>query len=185
MARSPLALAALLLLASAAPHADPLADENARLRQQVLDLKARNAALEQACPAAAAAAPAAVPVPQPQPAAPVAAAAAPAAAPPPPPVVAAAAPAEAPAPKPYASTGCERSLGSGPASAKWQSAKAWRGLKKDMSGAEVEAVLGVEHYDVERPGGRLQWQYGRCGSHWAGDATLLNGVLESSNPPDQ
>ena len=190
MKRRILASVSLLFLLPAALHAGPIADENARLRQEVLDLKTHNAALEKACPVAAAApaatmvaAPVAPPVaPAIQPVAPVAAA--PVAAPPPPaPVAAVTAPAAAP--KPYSSTGCERGYMAGPAPAKWQNAKAWRSLKKDMSGSEVEAALGVDHYDVDRSGGRVVWQYGRCHSSWAGDVTLFNGVLESFNTPDQ
>lgn len=211
MKRRILACASLLFLLPAA-HADSLADENARLRQQLQELQTRNAALERACPTAAqppvaapptaAAAPAAAVAAAPA----VAAAAAPGAAPAPVPAEAVVhkspqifAPTPAPAPAPaaasasadapasppdYASTGCDRSFWSGPVKGKWQSPKAWKALHPGMSQSEVEALLGIEHYNLVEPNSpALHWQYGRCNSGWDGEVVFLNGVVKSYSAP--
>jgi hypothetical protein len=224
MKRHTLARVSLLFLFPAVLHADPLADENARLRQQVQELKARNAALERACPAAAqlpqSAAPAAAATATPAvPAAAISAAAAPAPAAAAPvaatsaapaadaPVVhhplqifgpgpasttasAAAAPATpaapaAPAtPSDYSTTGCDRGFFSGPAGGKWQSSKAWRSLHRGMSQPEVEALLGIEHYNMSEPGSSdLHWQYGRCNSTYDGEVVFVNGKVSSYSAP--
>jgi hypothetical protein len=201
MKRRILACASLLFLLPAA-HADSLADDNARLQQEVQQLRARNAALERACPAAAqvsqpaapaaaAAAPAVVPVPAPPPPSPPAPAApvvhqslqifAPAPAPAP---VAAAAPAAAATPTDYASTGCDRGFFSGPEHGKWQDSKAWRAIHRGMKPDEVEALLGIEHYNLSEPqGGALHWQYGRCNSGYDGEVVFSNGVVTSYTAP--
>ena len=208
MTRRILACASLLFLLPAA-HADSLADENARLRQQVEELQTRNAALERACPAAAQPPQFAAPTAAAAPGAavsPVAAAPTAAAAPvvPPTPVPAEPvvhkspqffAPAPAPAatsvpaaaptvPPDYANTGCDRSFWSGPVKGKWQSSKVWKALHPGMSQSEVEALLGVEHYNLVEPNSpALHWQYGRCNSGWDGEVVFLNGVVKSYSAP--
>lgn len=200
MKRRTLARVSLLFLFPAALHADPVADENARLRQQVQDLQARNAALQRACPAAAQVAPAAPAVAAP---ASVATAASPApaapAAPAAPevhhplqlfgssaPAAASAAAADAPpSPPDYSSTGCDRGFFSGPAAGKWQKGKAWKALHPGMSQDQVEALLGVEHYNVSEPNSSaLHWQYGRCNSGYDGEVVFVNGHVTSITAPD-
>jgi len=181
-------VAALLFLLSlpAAAQSSSADDEVSQLRAQVSALKARNAALEQACPAAAAnltAAAAATPpaaasspaLPAASPAVVEASPAAPAA-PPSPAVAAARQPAQ------YTKTGCDRGLFSGPAPGKWQDSAAWKKIGKGMTMAEVEAAIGVEHYD-ETQDHAVQWQYGRCGGRWESSVTFVDGLVVSATPP--
>ena len=207
MKRRTLARVSLLFLFPAALHADPVADENARLRQQVQDLQTRNAALERACPAAAQipqsatpAAAAAAAIPTTEAPAPAVAAASPPVPPATPtaPLVhrplqvfgptAAPAPAAAadvpPPPPDYAKTGCDRGFFSGPAGGKWENSKAWKNLHAGMSQNEVEALLGVEHYNLSEPGSSaLHWQYGRCNSGFEGEVLFVNGRVTSFTTP--
>lgn len=94
---------------------------------------------------------------------------------------------EAPPPpprKPYYNTGCDRSLFEGPPPGKWQDGKAWAQLHTGMSMPEVEAAVGVEHYDeIEK--GHLKWEYGRCGRTFEGVVVFDSGKVTAWNPPDR
>lgn len=167
----------------AAAQADDAAADNAQLRAEIARLKAENQALRQACPAArapAAAAASATATAMPAAVQPAAADAAGRSmadvemAPPPPP--------SAP-PRAYADTGCNRSLFRGPPPGKWQDGKRWEGLHQGMSMAEVEAVLGVEHYD-EAADGKVKWEYGRCGRSYEGIVVFAGGSVTAWSPPD-
>jgi hypothetical protein len=191
----------LLMVPAAALAAD---QDIGQLQAEIAALKARNAVLEQTCPATAANAPEATAPPE-SGSVPVFAAAAPpapatplppppAAAAPPPVPVAQAAPPVPPAAPPqppsavppqlYENTGCDRGFLSGPAPGKWRDAKAWDGIGRGMAMAEVESRLGVEHYDADKRDA-LQWQYGRCGSGWEGSLTFVDGRVVSVSPPEQ
>lgn len=180
----------LFLGLSFGAHADSVSDENARLKQQISILQSRVDTLERACPVAAktdATAPAAPPakavtqteVPAPSES-----------------VVANAnidgtpqprdeRPANVPPPKKYADTGCDRSLFRGPKAGSWQSPASWQKLAVGSSMPDVESALGVEHYDVDRGKGRIEWQYGKCGSSWEGEVVFANGGVVSLSPPDR
>jgi hypothetical protein len=204
MRQSPLLL--LFLGLSATVQADSLSDENTRLKQQVSALQSRVETLEHACPTAssavvvqpgaAATAPSVPPPVRPAPATPVAVTA------PPPPDTSLTAAANiegtptpldsggssifSAAPKQkYADTGCDRSLFSGPAAGPWQKLSNWKAVTKGLTPAEVEAAIGVEHYDVQLRGGRTQWQYGRCNSSYESVVEFLDGRVVSVVPPDQ
>lgn len=85
--------------------------------------------------------------------------------------------------QPYAEAGCDRGFLHGPAPGKWQQANAWKALHNGMSMAEVEGLIGVEHYDVAKGTDTVQWQYGRCAASWQGSVTFRNGSLVSSDAP--
>ena len=185
----------LFLLLPVIAQADSGADENSQLRAEIAALKARNETLERACPAAASAnAPAAPAVTAVTPVtAPTASAATAVATPAVPlapstaaaPVLASAPIVEAAPAKPsrlYADTGCDRGFFTGPARGKWQDPKAWKKISNGMTMAEVENVIGVEHYDEEK-GSAVQWQYGRCASSWESSVKFVNGVVVTISPP--
>ena len=184
----------LFLGASCAVHADALTDENIQLKAQVQALQSRVDTLERACPAAAkinpvgptataatastgkASASASASTENqsivananldgtPQPVASEA---------PPPPL------------KKYADAGCDRGLFSGPQAGLWKSTANWNKVADGASMPEVETALGVEHYDIDRGKGRVQWEYGRCGTSWEGAVSFLNGKVVSLTPPDR
>ncbi len=180
----------VLALAAGAPAA--LADaELERLRAENASLKAQLQSLQQSCPApTAAAAAAASAAPAPAAAAPVAAAAVPAAVPAPAPAVVTPPPGYKLVPlnaqvvntdtmaPPYDHTGCSRGLFQRSTQAKWDVADNWDGLKRGQSMAEVEKLLGKEHFDAGG-GERVQWQYGKCGSYSAGYVTFKNGAVQA------
>lgn len=193
MRRGPLLL---LLGISTLAHADTLGDENARLKQQVSALQSRVEALERACPAAArasgvvvqpgaapAASTAAGPSPSDTSAASVTAAANLEGTPQPKEVPVPAQPSK-PAQK-YAAAGCDRGLLSGPEAGRWQKLQNWDAVTKGLTPAEVEAIVGVEHYDVTLRNGRTQWQYGRCSSSYEAAVEFLDGRVVSVVPPDR
>ncbi len=176
----------LLLGISAIAHADAAGDENAQLRQQLSALQSRVEQLERACPAAASGGvvqPGTAAAPAPSEAASVTAAAN---------LEGTPQPRELPPPaqpsKPvqkYAAAGCDRGLLSGPEAGRWQKLQNWNAVTKGLAPAEVEAIIGVEHYDVTLRNGRTQWQYGRCSSSYEGAVEFLDGRVVSVVPPDR
>jgi hypothetical protein len=160
----------LLWLALCAPHwAWGKGDELQRLREENAQLKAQL----QACHPAAAAATGPVVAPV----APVA------------PAPAAATPAIPPgyelvkAPEPYSQTGCSHGLFSRSPDAPWRHGDTWDALNKGMTPAEVEKLLGPDHYNLKGDG-RLAWQYGKCGHDAEGSAIFENGRLLYWQKPD-
>ena len=155
-------------------------NECSALQVEVETLRARLKAYE------AASAPLALPA-----LAPVAAAA-PELAPPTPPAAAAAVlpgAAAKPAPvqrvvieEPYSRTGCSKGLFKGIDPAPWQEATLWLDLEKGLTAAEVEALLGVEHYD-ERGGRNVIWHYGKCGASSKAQALFVDGKLADWRAP--
>jgi hypothetical protein len=84
--------------------------------------------------------------------------------------------------EPYSRTGCSRGLFKGIASAIWQEADRWLDLEKGQTPAEVEAILGVEHYD-EAGGDSVVWHYGRCGVASRAQVLFTKGRLADWRPP--
>ena len=183
MQRTTLAVALSMLLLPLAGHADSPADENARLRLEVQDLKARNDALQRMCVSAAQPAAAAAPAREANvatPASPASAAAAPVAA------AAAAPPTGEEKPKQkYADAGCDLSLFHSAAKSAWQISSNWDKVKRGATMQEVETALGVEHYDKTQRNGDVQWEYGSCGSSWEGAVLFSGDKVVSVTPPDR
>jgi len=210
MRRSNFLLMTLLCLA---PISIAMADDSADLRAENARLRTQLDALQKSCPVAAAnpvvapsaqttsAAPA-VAAEAAIAAAPVAAVAAPAQsvtaaeanavvptiappAPPPPPSgyklvrVAPLAPSER-----YLDTGCSQGFLKGPPPAKWLDTSVWDSLQKDMTPAQVETLIGIDHHDIEARG-KLQWQYGRCGDMVSGWVLFENGHVRSWSAPER
>ena len=133
-----------------------LRDENARLQQQVEQLR------QQCVVPAAAAVPASPAVAAPA----TVATTVPAALPQDAPAVAAA------VEQPYTSTGCrKRKLGG---DLRWKERANWEDLARGMSAAEVEERLGIEHFDVV-DGSRTGWQYGKCEASVRGTVVFEQG----------
>ncbi len=84
---------------------------------------------------------------------------------------------------PYDRTGCSREMFAGPPPAKWNDAENWRGIYRGESMAEVEQAVGKEHFDRSSRG-RVEWQYGKCGSAVSGSALFEGGKLISWQVPD-
>ena len=168
-----------LLLASVTGHATEPVENCAALRTENEALKARILELEKATMPVADAAPAMTPPVSPN---------VPAARVPPP-----AALASTPKPskivrvieeEPYSRSGCRGGLFKSIPNAIWMEVDRWRDLDKGMSPADVEKLLGPEHYD-STGGNRVKWEYGKCGSF--SDAQLLfqDGRLTDWRAPDQ
>lgn len=84
--------------------------------------------------------------------------------------------------EPYSRTGCSRGLFKGIEPAKWQDSGLWLDLSKGQPAAEVEKLLGVEHYD-ERGGGNVIWHYGRCQAASMAQVLFTNGKLADWRAP--
>lgn len=151
-------LPALLLIAASLPTAvlaadelQTLRDENARLRQQVEQLRQQCAVpAATTAPAPPAAAVLAVPGPAPQ-----ASPAVPAA-----------------VEQPYTSTGCRKRKPGG--DLRWKERANWEDLARGMTAAEVEERLGIEHFNVV-DGSRTGWQYGKCEASVRGTVVFEQG----------
>jgi hypothetical protein len=86
--------------------------------------------------------------------------------------------------EPYSHTGCSRGLLKGIAPAQWQDGELWKDLRNGQTPAEVEALLGPEHYD-ETGGGNVLWHYGRCGKSSMGQVLFTGGQLSGWRAPPQ
>lgn len=86
--------------------------------------------------------------------------------------------------EPYSRTGCSLGLFKGIPPGKWQKIDLWGELEKGQTPAQVEAILGPEHYD-ESGGGNVIWHYGRCGVASRAQALFSKGRLEDWRPPSQ
>lgn len=86
--------------------------------------------------------------------------------------------------EPYSRSGCSLGLFQSIPYAKWMDTELWLELEKGMRPAEVESLLGPEHYDTAA-GNNLKWEYGRCGAR--SDAQLLfsQGKLADWRPPSK
>lgn len=84
---------------------------------------------------------------------------------------------------PYSRTGCSTGLFNSAPRARWQDAD-WQDLLKGMTAAEVETLLGVEHFDVTG-GGNTIWQFGKCGNTAIAEALFSQGLLEHWRAPSQ
>lgn len=86
--------------------------------------------------------------------------------------------------EPYSRTGCSRGLFKGIEAARWQDTDLWLELEKGQSPAQVEKLLGVEHYD-ERGGGNIVWHYGKCGDSSMAQVLFEQGRLADWRAPAQ
>lgn len=84
--------------------------------------------------------------------------------------------------EPYSRTGCSRGLFKGIDPARWQDPELWLELEKGQSPAEVEKLLGVEHYD-ERGGNSVVWHYGKCGASSMAQVLFTRGKLADWRAP--
>ena len=84
--------------------------------------------------------------------------------------------------EPYSRTGCRKGLFGSIAPAKWQDAQLWLDLERGQTPAEVEALLGVEHYD-EQGGGNVVWHYGKCASASMAQLLFTQGRLADWRAP--
>jgi hypothetical protein len=201
----------LMTLLCLAPISITRADDSADLRAENARLRTQLEALQKSCPVAAAN-PVAAPSPPSTsavaadativaapvaalaaesrqsvpatPAADIAPAVAPPVPPPPPPGyklvrVAPLAPSER-----YLDTGCSQGFLKGPPPAKWLDVSVWDGLQKDMTPPQVEALIGIDHHDVNARG-KLQWQYGRCGDMVSGWVLFEDGRVRSWSAPER
>ena len=84
---------------------------------------------------------------------------------------------------PYDRTGCSRDVFKGPPPAKWNDISNWSGLRNGLDPAQVEEILGKEHYNASGHG-RVEWQYGRCGDQIAGRVQFLEGKVVYWQVPD-
>jgi prepilin-type processing-associated H-X9-DG protein len=170
--------------------------ENQQLRQQI---QASNAAPAVAAPAAAAPAaagseavvsaapPAAAATPPAAVATPAPAAPPPAAAlPQPPPGYALVKINPAHPHKAFDDTGCSDGWFGGPAGpdAPWKHQEQWDDLRRGMSMAQVEKILGEQHYETAS-GDRVSWQYGRCGHMSMSNVLFVDGRLAIWERPDR
>lgn len=86
--------------------------------------------------------------------------------------------------EPYSRSGCRRGLLKGVAPARWQDADLWLDLEKGQSPAQVEALLGSEHFD-ESGGGNVIWHYGKCGATSLAQVLFSNGKLSDWRVPSR
>lgn len=84
--------------------------------------------------------------------------------------------------EPYSRTGCSRGLFKGIAPARWQDIELWRDLAQGQSPAEVEQLLGIEHYD-ERGGRNVIWHYGNCGASSRAQVLFTDGKVADWQAP--
>jgi hypothetical protein len=83
----------------------------------------------------------------------------------------------------YQKTGCDQGFLKGPAPGKWRDEAAWKPMHAGMSMSDVEATLGVEHYDVTHDG-LLEWHYGQCGPTAEAVVRFNAGQVDAWRPPD-
>lgn len=83
----------------------------------------------------------------------------------------------------YSHAGCSLGLFKGTPPGRWKERGNWEDLEKGMPAAEVERVLGVEHYNVGT-GSRVLWQYGKCEAFVRGQVLLVNGLVEGWRTPE-
>ncbi len=76
----------------------------------------------------------------------------------------------------HSRTGCSLGLFKGVPYGKWREPFNWDSLDTGMSAAEVENLLGVEHYNIGSSK-RMVWQYGKCGSQIQGEVLIEDGKL--------
>jgi hypothetical protein len=76
----------------------------------------------------------------------------------------------------HSRTGCSLGLFKGVPYGKWREPFHWDSLDKGMSAAEVEQLLGVEHYNIGSSK-RMVWQYGKCGKQTQGEVLIEDGKL--------
>ncbi len=84
--------------------------------------------------------------------------------------------------EPFSRTGCRRSLFTGIEAARWQDSELWLDLQKGQSPAEVEKLLGIEHFD-ERGGDNVIWHYGKCGATSMAQVLFTGGKLADWRAP--
>ena len=84
--------------------------------------------------------------------------------------------------EPYSRSGCRQSLFEGATPGKWQDADLWVDLEKGQLPAQVEALLGPEHYD-ERGGDSIIWHYGKCGASSMAQVLFTKGRLADWRKP--
>lgn len=84
--------------------------------------------------------------------------------------------------EPYSRTGCRKGLFESIAPAKWQDAQLWLDLERGQTPAQVEALLGVEHYD-EQGGGNVLWHFGKCGFSSLAQVLFTKGRLADWRAP--
>lgn len=84
--------------------------------------------------------------------------------------------------EPYSKTGCRKNVFTSLTPAAWQDAELWLDLDIGMSAAEVEKLLGVEHYD-EAGGNRVVWHYGKCGASSRAQVLFDHGKLTDWRAP--
>lgn len=82
-----------------------------------------------------------------------------------------------PPPPPYSDTGCHRGgfFSVGP-DKPWKHEDRWLALRVGMTPAEVERLLGKEHYDIAGDG-RIGWEYGKCGVAYQGIVVFADGKV--------
>lgn len=83
----------------------------------------------------------------------------------------------------YSDSGCSLGLFKGTPPGKWKDHQGWDDLESGMLMTEVEALLGVEHYDVKGSNGVI-WQYGKCGPSTAGQVLFENARVSSWRRPE-
>ncbi|TAJ53490.1 MAG: hypothetical protein EPN60_01245 [Nevskiaceae bacterium] len=84
--------------------------------------------------------------------------------------------------EPYSRSGCRPSLFQDVPYAKWMDPELWMELDKGMSPAEVEGLLGPEHYDTAG-GGNVKWEYGKCGARARAQLLFEQGKLSDWRLP--
>lgn len=73
----------------------------------------------------------------------------------------------------YIATGCGNNS---PHNVPWKQSANWSLLAKGLSPADVEDLLGPEHYNVVN-NGRIAWQYGKCDYGVRGSVVFENGLV--------
>ena len=71
-----------------------------------------------------------------------------------------------------------------PPHAIWMELERWEDLARGMSLVEVERRLGPEHYDTGS-GGRVKWEYGKCGRQSRAQLLFDSGRLVDWRAPTQ
>lgn len=76
--------------------------------------------------------------------------------------------------EPYSQTGCKKY--SGAVDTRWKVSTNWEYVGVGQSMAEVEELLGIEHYDVKNDR-RIGWEYGKCGDAVKGRVIFEGGKV--------